>query len=794
MTMPAPLQQRLAVFLISLVIIFVEITLMRELALRYWEHLAWLVVSIALLGFGASGTVLVLLHRFLKAGKTTLQFASLLGMSLSMPLCLWLGDKIDLNLIQMVWQPSIVLRIGLVEMVMGIPFLFGGMFIGLVLQDSPEKIPGHYAASFLGSGSGGIIVLPLLYWFAPRLMIISSGMVILATSLIFVQGKLRTGCWIGTAVLLAIIVWQIPHTSKISDDKDLPQLLAMPESLVVARRYSPQGMLEIVEAPAFHAAPGLALNNIEPVPPQRFINVDAQIVDTIYQTTSPDDFAFLDQTTQALPYQLGRFDHALIVDDAGASHIGLALYHRVGTVTSLISNGVLADLKMKELSSSNPYIHNAADISFITATVRGYLRKSTQHYPLIIFPTIGTDPGGLSAAAANSLLTQETLQLCLAHLDKQGVLAVSTFVHSPPRESLRLLNMLVAALRETGKEPRRHIAIIRNWATVTIVASKRPLTTRQIDSIRSFCQQRRFDLVWLPDIKPHEVNRYHQLEKADYHLGATLLLDLQNSQFVKKYMYDLSPPSDGKPFFHHFSRWRGISELKLQLGKRGRVYLELGWLLLIAAFCQAFLLAFIFILLPLIPAIGLPGRKTDQVVIVGFFSAIGLGFMLLEMGFLQRLTVYLDHPVYAAATVLSGFLFFGGIGSIISARLQEPLLLMHRNLGFAIVIVGSTILMLCDGFLLATEASGLVGRVALASLLIAPLAILMGMMFPLGLKRVGRGQNQLIPWAWSANGLTSVIASIAAPILAMQWGFDLVGWAALSCYGLATLLSLRLPS
>jgi hypothetical protein len=119
---------------------------------------------------------------------------------------------------------------------------------------------------------------------------------------------------------------------------------------------------------------------------------------------------------------------------------------------------------------------------------------------------------------------------------------------------------------------------------------------------------------------------------------------------------------------------------------------------------------------------------------------------------------------------------------------------MQRNLGFAIIIVGSTILMLCDLFLSSTEASGLVSRIALAFVLIAPLAILMGMMFPLGLKRLGRGQDQLIPWAWSANGFTSVIATTAAPILAMQWGFDLVVWTALGCYGLATLLSLRLPS
>ena len=787
-------QQRLAVFLISLVIIFIEITLMRELALRFWEHLAWLVISIALLGIGVSGTVLVLLDSSSRENKPTLQLISLLAMAPSIPVSLWLGDRLDINLIQMVWQPSILLKLGLLEIALGMPFLFGGLFIGLALQDTPEKVPGHYAASFLGSGAGGMIVLPALFLFEPRLLFYSCGIVILAAALIYVRGKAKTACWIVSALLLAAILSQVPRTSKISDDKDLPHILAMPGSTIITRKYSPQGLIEILAAPALHSAPGLALNNVEPVPPQHYISVDAQIVGSIYKTSSPQDYAFLDHTTQALPYRLGRFNHALIINDSGIDQLGLAVFHEVGKITSLNSNGILKTLKISEISSSSPHINRAAQIYFMTATVRGFLSRSTDQYPLIIFPTIGTDPGGLRAAAADSLLTRETLRLCFAHLEKDGLITASTYIHSPPRDSLRLLNMLVEILREGGEKPEHHIAIIRNWATLTIVASKQPLTEKQIASIRSFCQQREFDLVWLPDLNHSEANRYHQLRKADYYLGARLLLGPQNSQFVKNYIYDISIPDDGKPFFHHFSRWHGISELRLQLGKRGRVYLELGLILIVAALCQSFLLAALFIVLPLVPAIGLPGKKKEQMVILVFFSAIGYGFMLLEMGFLQRLTVYLAHPVYAAATVLSGFLFFGGLGSSFSSRLNDPLAMMHRNIGVAIVLLGSMIVLLSTTILDSTEGLELGGRIMVALFLTAPLAALMGMMFPLGLKRLGRSQHQLVPWAWSANGFSSVLATVSAPLLAMQWGFDVVLWSALGCYLIAAFFSLKLPS
>ncbi len=167
--------------------------------------------------------------------------------------------------------------------------------------------------------------------------------------------------------------------------------------------------------------------------------------------------------------------------------------------------------------------------------------------------------------------------------------------------------------------------------------------------------------------------------------------------------------------------------------------------------------------------------------------------MLLEMGVLQRFTLYLGHPVYAAASVLSGFLFFGGLGSIICARLKDPLKRLHCSLGIAIAVMGSLLLLLLDRWLTTTEGLSLPGRMALAFILIGPLASLMGMMFPLGIKRVGLGNDRLIPWAWSANGFMSVLATLCAPLLAMQWGFISVAWSALVCYCLAALLSLKLP-
>ncbi len=786
-------RQRIAIFLVSLIIILVEIALIRELALRFWEHLAWLIISIALLGFGASGTLLVLVHRYLRIHQPTLQLISLTGMGISLPASLWLADKIDINLIQLVWQPSTIWRVGALEVALATPFLFGGMFIALVLEDKAERIPGHYAASFLGSGVGGFLVLPALYLLTPRLLILGSGGLVLFIALLYIQEKNTIACWLASFLLLILMTVLVPHATKISEDKDLPQLLALPGSTINTSRYSPQGLVEVVEAPAYHAAPGLALNTPLPVPPQRLLTLDARIVGSIYKSTTPSDFDFLKYSTLALPYQLNRPTHALITSDEGTDQVGLALSHGVERITALTDNQSIAAIKSGELSPYSGHIYNLPKVSLNVATVRGYLKKTTQNFPLIIFPTIGTDPGGLAATAPDSLLTRETFRLCFSRLTEGGALSISTYLYSPPRESLRLLNMLIDTLQQSGREPARHIVMIRNWATATLVATKRSLSTTQLMNIRSFSRQRGFDLVWLPDLQPQEVNKYHQLDTADYYLGAKLLFGEEHSHFIANYVYMMTPPDDNKPFFSHFSRWRPVTEVTHQLGKRGRAYLELGSVLLFAALFQAFILATAFILLPLVPAIGLPGKKLEQLVVLGFFITLGLGFMLLEVGMLQRLTIYLAHPVWATATVLSGFLFFGGIGSTISSRVPEPLVHRHCILGLAVVVVGSTMVLIIDWALASTEGLELPGRIISATLLIAPLATLMGMIFPLGLKRIGRNQTRLIPWAWSANGFTSVLATLCAPLLAMQWGFSLVAWTALGCYFLAALLSLKLP-
>ena len=139
------------------------------------------------MGFGASGTAVLLLQRYVASGRESLQFIAVTSMIVGIPLSVLLADSIDFNLIQIVWQRREIWRLAALEFVMGIPFFFGAMFIGLAMQDIPDRRPGHYAASFLGSGAGGIAVLPALFLFSPRLIILGCSFVTLVLSLLLVR-------------------------------------------------------------------------------------------------------------------------------------------------------------------------------------------------------------------------------------------------------------------------------------------------------------------------------------------------------------------------------------------------------------------------------------------------------------------------------------------------------------------------------------------------------------------------------------------------------------------------------
>jgi hypothetical protein len=186
---------------------------------------------------------------------------------------------------------------------------------------------------------------------------------------------------------------------------------------------------------------------------------------------------------------------------------------------------------------------------------------------------------------------------------------------------------------------------------------------------------------------------------------------------------------------------------------------------------------------------GTPGKAAS----LGYFLLIGLGFLALEMGFLQRFILYLAHPVYSAAVVISAFLVFGGLGSMVSRYWGVGPRQVGASAAAGVVVLGAVYLMHLDEWLAATQGEPMAVRFLIAAGFAAPLAFAMGHMLPSGMRQVGWSAPTVVPWAWAVNGTASVIATVGTPLAAMHIGFRWLGLAALACYMAACFVAWRLP-
>jgi hypothetical protein len=197
----------------------------------------------------------------------------------------------------------------------------------------------------------------------------------------------------------------------------------------------------------------------------------------------------------------------------------------------------------------------------------------------------------------------------------------------------------------------------------------------------------------------------------------------------------------------------------------------------------------IFIALPLVRARrGGGGRGEGRFSPIAlYFGAIGFGFMFVEIGFIQKFVLLLGHPLYAIPLVLASFLLFAGIGS----RASERLSLRSSHWPFAAIVVLAAIYLVSWPWVFnGLGAVGVTWQIVASVVLIAPLAIAMGMPLPLGLRSLAATTDDWIPWAWAVNGCASVAGAVLAMLIALHAGFVVLIIAALGLYLVA--LAVRL--
>ncbi|MHC4561571.1 MAG: SAM-dependent methyltransferase [Planctomycetota bacterium] len=789
---------RLAVGLTAGAVIALELALVRVLSLRFWHHFATMAISVALLGFGASGTMMTLCRRRILAAPRAWLSAAALGFALSIPACLHLSRFVSLDVQFLAWDPSQLVGVLLLEATLFVPFVFAATVIGVALMDEPKAIPGHYAVNLIGSGVGAVAaVAAMAFLSTSQLLTASAGTAYLAAAALIPwrrAGPALGGGAVGV-VLIALAVCT-PYRPTVSAYKSLAVYEAMAGTRTLHSAEGPFGRIDVIKGDAIHHSPPLSLAYEGGVPDHVVVLADGDEAGAVYRCPTVSQWRFTDYTTAAAAFRLRQKPSVLVIGSGGGDGVGLALLHGSPSVTALEMNRQMSDVIVGRLAELGGDVYRKPGVRLVNEEARAFLASTGQSFDLIQLPITGAGSAsgaGLYAAQESYLYTVESLGAMSDRLTDRGVLTLTFWTKTPPRDGLRIFDTAAQMLRSRDVEPAKHLAMIRGWATVTVLVAKRPWEDGDLRALRAFCRERSFDVCYVPGIQPAEANRFHVLDRPYYFEAAGELLGPGREAFLSKYAFNVAAATDDRPYFFHFFRWGGWRGLSQQLGRQGRAHLEMGSLLLAGALLQSALLAAVLIILPLVPAIRRGRFAGGGVFVLGFFLSIGAGFMLLEIAFLQKLILYLAHPIYAAAAAIAGFLVFAGAGSALSNRWPGGPKRIIAVAAVAVVGIGLVYSWGLGRWLAMTQSWPMPARLAVAALTIAPLAVAMGHLFPSALRLIRASRPQLVPWAWAVNGYASVVATVATPLLAMSVGFTVTSVIAVLAYALAGAAGLCLP-
>ncbi len=791
----------ISVALISATALAYELLLFRLFALAQWHHFAYMIISLALLGYGASGTFVALTQRRLLARFETVYVINLCLFGISAVGCALIAQRVPFNPEEILWDLRQPQRLLLIYLLLALPFFFAANAVALALTRFHDRIPQIYTADLLGAGIGSLSIIVLLTISFPLqvLGMIGVSALIAAAMAIRELNLTRQPLWILATLIAAAGLWTLAEHSRlaISPYKPLSQQLRIPDAKIVAERSSPLGVLSVVESPQvpLRDAPGLSLTAQTEPPPQLGVFTDGDGMTVITDgNRPPQEYRYLDQLTSALPYHLAQLRSVLVLGAGGGSMVLQARMQGVHDVTAVELNPQLVELVSGEYAAFAGHLYEQPGVNIHVEDARGFIAADSGSYDLIqiaFLDSFGASAGGLRALHENHLYTQESFTQLLAHLAPDGWLALTRWIDLPARDLLKLALTAAEALENAGvSDAGAQMLLIRGWETGTLLVKNSAITRAEVDSARRFAMSRSFDLDWAPGLAATEVNRYNQLAEPYYFQAMQALLSPRRAAFLADYKFDLRPAQDDRPYFFHFARLSTLPELLRLRGQGGMPLIEWGYLVLIATLVQALLVSAALILLPLWilrrQVVAVRGQVSRT---IGYFTAVGLAFLFIEIACIQRFTLLLHHPVYAAATVLTGFLIFAGLGSRYAGRLAQQGRHVWGVRAAVLAIMGLILIYL---FALGPLFAALLiwplwARAVVSLLLIMPLAFAMGLPFALGLDGLARSTPGMIPWAWGVNGYASVVSAILATLLAVHVGFSMILLSAAALYCLAAL-------
>ncbi|HEX4277251.1 MAG TPA: hypothetical protein VHZ74_17965 [Bryobacteraceae bacterium] len=785
-----------------------ELIQTRILSFLYYNHVVYLTVTIALLGFGISG---VLVSLFASRNAHPDRMIALLSACFAVSSFGGLG--VVSRIPEYLPQASTTTKLILSYLVMTTPFLFAGGVLGWIFMRRAKSI-GRLYATDLACSSGAVMAFLLLLWpLGGDLFVWMCTGLALIGFLAFSPKLLDNG---SRALVAAIcILCALLINKHLIGEK--------PEAYkTLARAYTPGVTTAKVEKTEWtpitridvwsDSARDLVFGTPSPDPTDaKMITQDADAFTMLWGPHYVDairKIAGRGELTSALSltYLLNRKPQdSLVIGVGGGVDILTAKVYGAAHVTAVEINPATVAL------DNGPYRGflqwpSWDGVNLVRAEGRNYLRSRKNSYDTIVMSGVDTFSALNSGAyilSENYLYTVEAMQDYLAALKTNGTMAIYRwFFFQGPRESLRLANIFREAASRAGvAHPEQSIMVISDdlgwpgmrWASTFV--KKTPFTPAEVEQAAAAINgDPHKSMIYVPKVFPPDVQQQFEGKLADrdpptrfartVYDSVLVSSPAENSAFVRSYQFRIDPVYDNRPFFfEYYKPGAQVTQIGTLNGGLESVRGPVGYYVLYILLVVCTLISAGCILLPLwlFQRRGLEAPGTAPLII--FFACLGAGYMMFEVGAMQVLNVYVGDPSYSLALVLAGLLVASGIGAALSTRLSS--IPSSRVIAFSTVIIACAIgawLLGIHALTRVTMHVPLVARAAITLAVLFPVGVLLGLPFPTAVRQLEKSNSSFIAWAWGVNGVTSVLASIAAIVVAMRLGFNTVVTIAAAIY------------
>lgn len=778
--------------LLSVAFISFQLSLMQTFSIIQGYHFAYMTISIALLGLGASGALLALGRNYLLKRLEAVLFLLMLASSLAIAGALAISqiDFFRFDIYLFFLESGQIWKLVFTYLILFTPFFLMSLALGLIFMKFPRQAGLLYFANMVGAGTGGLVTLGLLNLFFPQQLpgLISLFPLLAAWLILPGRQKIRLFVPLVFCFLAALFFFLKAPRLHFSEFKNISYALRLPGAKIIWEGSSLYGLVQAVTAPALRYAPGVSLHYEKTLPGQTIIFHNGNFFGPVTGLTPLKGKNLLDYTTLVLPYVMVKRPEVLILNARTGSEISQALAHGARRIVSCEpQKTIIAVLKNRFSITAGPLWQNPRVI-VSHLEPRTFLALDNSRYDLITLPIIDAFGGssGIFALQEQYLLTKEAFSLMWQKLSPEGVICVSSWMDYPVKNPLKILATLVEVMEELGiSEPRRHLAAVRSWATITFTAKKSPLKLDEIQKIKQSSEFLLFDPALLPGLKPEEQSHYHALSDQQFFKYLEILLSPDRHRFYINYGFNIQPASDNRPYFSQFLRWQNLGQLARLFGQKTAPFMELGYLMVWVTFFQLTLASLVLIILPLF-LLGWQGRGRLWTLL--YFSGLGLGYIFVEVFLIQKFILYFGNLVISAALVISAMLLSSGLGSLVSSRFPAKNQTLFKAAGVVVILISTYVIILAPVLQMTIAFPGIF-KIFLAFFFIALPAFVMGWPFPLGLRLLAEHSESQLPWAWGINGCFSVIGTVLAAIMAVEFGFTVVLMMAAIAYSLAAFLN-----